>query len=255
MHDSGAARAESRMRPRDPRVAFGVLLVVVVASVATIFRPESMAAVGVFVCAWHAWTTGRPRATARSLLRVLPFALLIIVLNAVLVPGDALLTVAGRRVISREGLEDGIFFALRLVVMLMAVAAFLGTASPESMARAAHDVVRRVSSRAASQVALFVFMSMGFVPLVAEEFHRIRVAQSFRGGDFSGGIRRRAETARAWLVPLLVSTIHRSGQLAMAVELRDIRSRLPHTIEAPRVAVADAALAVGAVAVIVLASV
>jgi energy-coupling factor transporter transmembrane protein EcfT len=254
MHDPGESPAHPRMRPRDPRVAFGVMALVVVASLSTIREPRWMAAAVVFVCAWHAVTTGVVGATARSLLRLLPFALVIVGLNAVLVPGDALITVAGRRVISREGLADGVFFALRLAVMLMAVSAFLGTATPELMARSAYDVVRRVSARAAAQVALFVFLSMGFVPLVAEEFHRIRIAQSFRGGDFSGGFWRRAETARAWMVPLLVSTIHRSGQIAMAVELRDIRGRLPRTIEAPRVAIADALLALSAVVVVVLAS-
>jgi energy-coupling factor transporter transmembrane protein EcfT len=90
--------------------------------------------------------------------------------------------------------------------------------------------------------------------LVADEFQRIRVAQSFRGGNFAGGIWRRAETARAWLVPLLVSTIQRSGQLAITVELRDIRARLPRTIEPPRITTADAALAAAAVVVVALAS-
>ena len=254
MHNPVESRSDARTRPRDPRVAFLVMVAVVVASLLVIRQSRGMLVLGVFVCAWHAVVTGRLAATARSLLRLLPFALVIIVLNAVLVPGDALVTIAGRRVISRPGLEDGVFFALRLVVLLMAVAAWVGTASPEAMARSAYDAVRRVSARAASNVALFVFMSMGFVPLAADEFQRIRVAQSFRGGRLEGGLWRRAETARAWLVPLLVSTIHRSGQLAMTVELRDIRARLPRTIEPPRFAAADAMLAAAAVAVVWLAS-
>ena len=226
----------------------------VAASLTTILDTRALLGTLLFVCGWHLVVVGRPGVTVRSLARVLPFAMVIIVLNAVLVPGAALLSVAGRRVVSREGLDDGAFFALRLAVMLMAVSAFLAASSPESMARAVYDVLRRFSRRAASQVALFAFLSMGFVPLIADEFHRIRVAQSFRGGDFSGSLWRRAETARAWMVPLLVSAIHRSGELAKTVEMRGIRERLAHTIEAPRLRFADVLLAIATVAVVVLAS-
>jgi energy-coupling factor transporter transmembrane protein EcfT len=241
------------LRPRDPRGAFFVTALIVAASLTTIREILPMAATLAFVCAWHLVTTGRFGATARSLARVVPFALVIVALNAVLVPGEALVSVAGRRIASREGLEDGAFFAFRLAVMLMAVSAFLASAAPESMARGAYDVLRRISQRAANRAALFVFLSMAS-PLVADEFQLIRMAQAFRGAS-SGGVRRRAETARAWLVPLLVSAVHRSGQLAMAVEMRDIRERLVRTIEAPKFRAADAILAVAAGAVVVAASI
>ncbi|HXV14128.1 MAG TPA: energy-coupling factor transporter transmembrane component T [Candidatus Krumholzibacteria bacterium] len=249
-HDPSPARS----RPRDPRAAFLVMLLVVVASLVTIRDAWAMLAPLAFVCAWHGWVARRPRATARVLVRVLPFAAFIIVLNAVLVPGEALVSVAGRRVVSREGLADGVFFALRLAVMLVAVASFLAASAPESMARGVYDVLRRFSQRAASRVALLVFLSMGFVPLLSDELRRIRVAQFFRGGAFSGGLVRRAEIARSWLVPLLVSAIHRSGELAKSVELRGIRERLVHTIEPPRLHLADVVLVAVAIAVVAWAS-
>jgi energy-coupling factor transporter transmembrane protein EcfT len=255
MNRTDGERTDSQFfRPADPRVAFLVTATVVVASLTTIRGTPAMSATLLFVCLWHAVVTRRPLVTARSLARLLPLAILIVALNAVLLPGDALLSIGGRRVVSREGLADGVLFALRLGVMLMAVSAFLSTASPESMARGAYDTLRRFSRRAARHVALFVFLSMGFVPLLKDEFDRIRVAQSFRGGDFSGGTWRRVETVRAWLIPLLVSAIHRSGELAKAVELRHIRERLPHTMEAPRLRAADVVLAAVAIAVVALAS-
>lgn len=202
-----------------------------------------------FVCVWHLVASGRARATLRALRRVVPFAILVVVINALLVPGQPLFTIAGRSIGSHDGLEDGIYFALRLAVMLMAVFAFLATASPESMARGAHDVWRRFSREAASRFALFVFLSMGLVPLVADEFTRIRVAQSFRSGAFSGGLRRRADIARSWMVPLLVAAIQRSGEMAKTVELRGIRERIVHSIEAPRLRPADVVLVVLALVV------
>ncbi len=227
------------LRPSDPRTAFLATIVVVVAALA-IRDARAMAAILAVVCAWYGLVAGL-RATARILFRLLPFAAIIVALNAVFVPGEVLWAIGGVRVVSREGVLDGAFFALRMAVMLVAVAAFVATSSPEGMARGAYDVIRRFSRDAAGRVALFVMLAMGFVPLVADEFARIRVAQSFRGGAF-GGMRHRADVARAWMIPMLVSTIHRSNELAKTVELRRIRERIAGTIEAPRLRLSDVLL-------------
>jgi len=244
----------SPARPSDPRAILIAVLLVVVAATATVRTIPAMLATLGFVCAWHAVATARPAATVRALLRVAPFALVIVALNAVLVAGEPLVTAWGRRVVSREGLLDGCFFALRLAVMLMAVSVLLSAARPESLARGAHDLLRRVSARAAAGAAFYVFLAMGFVPLFVDEWQRIRTAQAFRGGDFSGGLGRRITTVRAWLVPLVISAVHRSEQLALVVELRRIRERLVSTLEPPRARAADVALLVATAALVVAAS-
>ena len=246
MESAQEERPGARFRPRDPRAALLAAAVAVLASLVTVRDSRAMLIELAFVCIWHWVAGGRPRATLRALRRVVPFAIVIVLINALLVPGAALFTIAGRHIGSRDGLDDGIYFALRLAVMLMAVSAFLATASPESMARGAYDVWRRFSREAASRFALFVFLSMGLVPLVADEFERIRVAQSFRSGAFAGGLRRRADIARSWMVPLLVAAIHRSGEMAKTVELRRIRERIAHSIEAPRLRLPDMVLVAAA---------
>ncbi len=253
MHPAPTRPDPPVFRPSDPRVAFIVASALVVAALTTIPDARGMLLALVFACVWLTVTEGVAK-TARVIRGLLPFAVVIVVLNAVLVPGDPLLTIFGRRVTSQKGFQDGVFFALRLAVMLVATAAFLASSSPESMARGAYDMLRRLSKSAASRAALFVFLSMSFVPLFADELERIRVAQGFRGGDFSGSMRRRAETVRAWLVPLLVSAVHRSGELAKTVELRGIRERLVTTIESPKLYAADLVLATAALVVLVFAS-
>src|SRR5262245_43288799 len=242
-------------RPSDPRIAFLVAAALVIAALASVPDSGGMLLALVFATAWHLSVTRRMRATARVWRRVLPFALLIVIINGVLVPGEPLLVIAGRRIVSWEGFDDGVFFALRLAVMLVATAAFLASSSPESMARGAYDMLRRVSKSAASRLALFVFLAMSFVPLFAGELERIRIAQGFRGGDFKGGMTRRADTVRSWLVPLLISAVHRSGELAKTVELRRIRERLVHTIDSPKMRAADLVLATMALVVVAFASV
>ncbi len=211
-----------------------------------------------FVCAWHLVVTGSLDTTSASLRRVAPFAALIVLVNAVFGPGAPVVSIGEVRILSDRGLANGVFFALRLSVMLMSASLLLAAVTPEALARGLHDTARRFSRRAAGHLALFVFLAMGFVPLVADELQRIRLAQSFRAGGegaFSGGgFRRRAEAVRAAMVPLIVSAVHRSGELAMAVELRDVRHRLPAVIVPPRFGGADAALLGTSVAAIAVAS-
>jgi len=178
----------------------------------------------------------------------------IVVLNALLVPGQPLATVGGVRVGSVTGMWDGIFFALRLGVMLMAISLLVSAAGAETLARGVHDLIRPVSSRAAARVAFFTFMSMGFVPMFAEEIQRVRTAQSFRAGGLKGGMLRRAGSMRTWLIPVLMSAVRRSGQLALAVELRDIRSRLIPSMPVPRTRATDMAWLVAAIVVTVAVS-
>jgi hypothetical protein len=160
------ARPSSAVRGFDARVMVAATAAVVVASVATLRGIPAMLGLLVFVCAGHALVTRGVGATARRLAGVAPFALLVVALNAVLVPGEALLSLAGHRVVSREGLGDGVFFALRLGGMLMAVSVLLA-ALPEALARAVYDLVRRF--RAQRRVAVH-FLAMGFVPLFADGF-------------------------------------------------------------------------------------
>jgi energy-coupling factor transporter transmembrane protein EcfT len=242
------------IRPRDPRALLFVVCALVAASLITVDRSTAMLGLLAFVCAWHVVVSGQLSITAASLRRVAPFAVMVVLLNAVFGAGAPIVTLGGVRIATDQGLANGVFFALRLAVMLMSASLLLAAVSPEGLARGIYDAVRRVSRQAAASVAMFVFLAMGFVPLVADEFQRIRVAQSFRGGDLSGGLLRRAGAVRATLIPLLISAVHRSGQVAMVVELRDVRDRLPLTIEPPRLGGADVALLLTSGAAIAAAS-
>ncbi|HET6347897.1 MAG TPA: energy-coupling factor transporter transmembrane component T, partial [Candidatus Krumholzibacteria bacterium] len=134
------------------------------------------------------------------------------------------------------------------------VSALVCAAPPESLACGVHSMMRRVAPRLADRVAFFVFLSMGFVPLFTDEIHRVRVAQSFRGGDMKGSMLRRAGSVRTWLVPVLMSAVRRSHELALAVELRHIRDRLVPSLPAPRMRASDVVHLVAVTAAVVAAS-
>ncbi len=246
--------APARIRPSDPRAVLLATGALIVAAIVGTRSSASMLGLLAFVCAWHLVVTGSMAVTAASLRRTAPFALVIVVLNAIFGPGNALVSIGGVRIVADRGLANGVFFALRLALMLMSVSLLLVAVTPESLARGIYDVARRVSRRGAETIALFVFLSMGFVPLISDEFQRIRTAQAFRGAGLSGGLWHRIDSMRSWLIPLLMSAIHRSGQLAIAVELREVRERLPRTVEPPRIRGADVALLLSTAAAIVAVS-
>jgi energy-coupling factor transport system permease protein len=243
-----------RGRAADPRALLIGALLVIVAAMTSVRTLPAMCVLFLFVVMWHAAAVARPARTLRDLRRILPFALLIVAINAVVVPGDPLLVLGGRRVVSAQGLHDGLFFALRLGVMLMAVSLLLASTTAEEMARGIHDFVRPLSPRLAGRAAFFAFLSLGFAPLFVDEIRRVRIAQSFRGADMKGGMLRRAGSVRAWLIPVLVSAVRRSGQLALAVELRDVRARLVQSMPPSRVRAVDVAWLVLVLAVTIAAS-
>lgn len=242
------------LKPSDPRVLLLSVMLVVVASIATVRTLPAMLGLLVFVVVWYVAAARRSTSLFAVLRRIAPFAAIIIVLNTFLVPGDALFAFAGRRFASVQGAHDGLFFAARLGVMLLSVSLLLAATDAESLARGVHDLLRRVSPSIAARVAFFMFLSIGFVPLFADEIRRVRIAQSFRGGELKGGMLRRAGSLRMWLVPVLMSAVRRSGELALAVELRDIRHRLVPSIPSPRMRAIDCFWLLLVVAAVVAAS-
>jgi energy-coupling factor transport system permease protein len=151
------------------------------------------------------------------------FVILILVINGLLVDGERLRLLP---VLSQDGLIAGVYYALRVVVLYVTLALFLTVTCQEDMARGLSALLKPIFPRFSRRVALHGFLSLGFLPLFQDELRRVRIAQGFRGGGMDGGLLQRVTGARMLIVPLFVSAIHRSGQLAMAVELRRIDSTI-----------------------------
>ncbi len=160
------------------------------------------------------------------MVRITPVVALIVVFNGLLTPGAALFTPAGFDLFTWEGIEAGFFYSFRFMVLYFAVVFFVGVTPPERFARLLYSALRPFSPRFADSTAFYAFNVLSFLPLFSDEIKRIRLAQSFRGAEFSGGLIRRVLAVRLLVVPLVVSAVHRSGQLAATVELRGLRSRL-----------------------------
>jgi energy-coupling factor transporter transmembrane protein EcfT len=239
----------------DPRIGVAVFAVVVATALFVVSSTAAMAALLAYVGLLYAAVGLGIRSLGRHLARLWWVAAVIVLLNGVLVPGDPLVSVGGRTVMSRAGVSAGVFFSLRLLVLYFATVLLLAVTPPVEFAKGAHAALRPLSARLANQVAFYGFLVLSFLPLFADEFDRIRLAQSFRGADFKGGLLRRADAARALIVPLVLSAIHRSAQLAAVVELRGLRDRVGASVPPGRPSWRDiifAAVTVGVLAAVAL---
>jgi energy-coupling factor transport system permease protein len=61
---------------------------------------------------------------------------------------------------------------------------------------------------------------MQFIPVLLKEINRIRTAQMIRGSKMSRGIFKGLQTVISIMIPLVISTIRRAEQVAIAMESR-----------------------------------
>lgn len=79
------------------------------------------------------------------------------------------------------------------------------------------------------EIAVMIALAFRFVPLLLEEYDRLRTAQMARGGDFTtGSVRLRMRAAASLAVALLFSAFRRADELTLAMEARGYR-RGPRT--------------------------
>jgi energy-coupling factor transporter transmembrane protein EcfT len=222
-HSYKTPRARSALIARDPRFLMAGFALVAVAAFA-VPRTTGLAAMLVYTVLLHL-ASGLPAASlARTVCRTAPFIALIVAVNALLVEGEPL--VAGLPFVSRAGITSGLHASVRVLVLVLGGAVFFALAPPEEIAKGAASLFSPFSRDLSRRVAMYAFLSAGFVPLFADEARRITVAQRFRGGGFEGGIARRLRGARLLVLPLILSAVHRSAGLAAAVEIRRIRSTI-----------------------------
>lgn len=153
------------------------------------------------------------------------FAMLAVLLNAVLVKGEPLISLGGAAILSKEGLWRGAYYFVQIHVLFLSMGLFVSLTSPEQFAKAISSAVSPISPAFARRLALYAFLSLGFLPFFVGEFNRIATLQKFRGGGLTGGLVQKLKGVRLLLVPLLLSAVRRSEQLAMVIELRDLKSK------------------------------
>lgn len=159
-------------------------------------------------------------------LKPLMFIILItFAINLFMTKGEVLVEL-GPLVITKEGLRQSVFMALRLVFLITGTSLLTLTTSPIALT----DGIERLLSPfrkiglPAHELAMMMTIALRFIPTLLEETDKIMKAQMARGADFeSGNILRRAKNLVPLLVPLFINAFRRADELATAMEARCYR--------------------------------
>lgn len=165
----------------------------------------------------------------RSVLRGLKPLLFIIgvtvLFNVILTPGEVLFRIWFLN-ITREGLRQAGFMALRLIFLVTGTSLLTLTTSPIALTdgiEAALSPLKRLGVPS-HEIAMMMTIALRFIPTLMEETDKIMKAQMARGADFeSGNVLARAKNMVPLLVPLFVNAFRRADELATAMEARCYR--------------------------------
>lgn len=163
---------------------------------------------------------------ARGLKPLRFIILLTTVLNLFMGGGDDILFKLGFIQATWSGLQNAVFFALRLIFLVLGTSILTLTTSPIALTDALERLLSplRIFHFPAHELAMMMSIALRFIPTLLEETDKIMKAQSARGADFeSGNLLRRAKAMVPLLVPLFISAFRRAGDLAMAMEARCYR--------------------------------
>ena len=148
------------------------------------------------------------------------------VLNLFFVQGETPVFDFGFWVLTKEALTNAIFFAMRLIFLVMGTSVLTLTTSPIQLTDGLESLMRPLQKFhfPAHELAMMMTIALRFIPTLLEETDKIQKAQMARGADFeSGNLIARAKAMVPLLVPLFVSAFRRANDLAMAMEARCYR--------------------------------
>lgn len=131
--------------------------------------------------------------------------------------------IAGSFGVTFDGLACGVFFALR-IALLVAVCSLLTFTT--SMVALTDGMLKLMSPLRrlkvpVDDIAMMISIALRFIPTTAQEAQAVQLAQKARCADFEGG--NVLTRTRAWvpvLVPLFVRLFRRADELAEAMDAR-----------------------------------
>ncbi len=151
----------------------------------------------------------------------MPIIIITFVINVLFTRGEVLFSL-GPIAITKEGLSQAVFMALRLIFLITGTSLLTLTTSPISLT----DGIERLLSPfrkfglPAHELAMMMTIALRFIPTLLEETDKIMKAQMARGADFeSGNIINRAKNLVPLLVPLFINAFRRQMNWLMPWKL------------------------------------
>lgn len=124
--------------------------------------------------------------------------------------------------VSREGLEAGVLFTVRIAALVSLSTLLLAITTPQDLTDGLERLLRPLSRFGVpvSEGALTISIALRFVPVLLDEGEKIRRAQISRGADLEGSRIARLRKVPPLVIPLFASALKRADDLAQALEAR-----------------------------------
>jgi energy-coupling factor transport system permease protein len=127
---------------------------------------------------------------------------------------------------SMEGMEKGLSFASRFILLLLFAALLTASTDPSSITCGVEKMLRPLPLRwlgiSSFELATMMNISIAFLPLLFERVERTKAAQAARGMDF---MRNPFRSVPALAIPLLWGVIRDAEELALAMESRGYQGK------------------------------
>lgn len=162
----------------------------------------------------------------RGLRPIFVIVIFTLVLNILMTPGENLLWSWRRITIYQEGVSLGVYFAVRLILLVLGSQILTLTTSPLALTDGLETLFKPLQKigMPVHELAMMMTIALRFIPTLLGETDKIMKAQMSRGADFeSGNLVSRAKSLVPVMVPLFISAFRRADDLALAMEARCYR--------------------------------
>ncbi len=220
------ARA-SWIHHRDPRAR---LLAFVLLLTAFTFTPSLISLGGgiLIIFGMYGLSSLSPTSVLKTILRMLPFLLLLAILQVFLTPGaetnPVVFSLWGLAV-SQRGISLAITLVLRFIALMLTLNLMIMTLSTAQMTAALFHLLKplEIVKLPVNDITMVVQITLRFIPLIAQQAEKIAKSQAARGADWEKrGFNpiRQARRVIPLIVPLTVNSLKRAETMAVAMDSR-----------------------------------
>ena len=215
----------------DPRYKIiGMLLLM-----ACVFIPAGFigyAIIGAFILIALLLTKIKLQMIVKSMKPLLFMLSFLMVINVFVIRTGYLVFALGGFTLYSDALFQTAYIAIRLTLMITITTLLTVSTKPLDLTLGIEDLLSPFKKVGfpAHEVAMMISIALRFIPTLLDETGRIMRAQESRGVDFKGGkLKEKLRAIVALIVPLFVSALQRSDELANAMIARGYDPRAKRT--------------------------
>ena len=163
------------------------------------------------------------RSILKSIRTMLFMMLFLLVFNIFFIKTGEVIVSIGNFHIYSDALKQSLMIFTRLVYMITITTILTSTTKPLDLTAGLEFYLNplKVIKFPSHEIAMVISLALRFIPTIMEEAERIMKAQASRGVDLKNGtIKEKISAVVSLIIPLLVSEISRSTELANAMEAR-----------------------------------